>query len=233
MQRAEQTFGWKTWWDAWWWRLVGVAAAAAAQTDVADMGKITETAEMVEAEAAYTDTGMTPVTDANADAIEIGVDPANAVRPPWLPGATPDDLKSGRLRLPAAAEVRSPAAGDRGEKAARRVAVFDFEETNDVGVKLGRGVPLPPGWYAVGRPPQSSDANFGRLSLHADLTGRTGFPPYNPVGYSELGQGRRASASGTARDPDGYALHLGCGAAAARPSCRWGGCRWCRARVTG
>lgn len=152
------------------------------------------------------DAGPTP------DAIEIGSAPASDGRTPWIPGAASGDLESGRLRLPAAAEVRLPAAaaGEWGEKAARRLAVFDFEETNDVGVKLGRGVPLPPGWYAVGRPPQSSDANFGRLALHADLTGRTGFPPYNPVGYSKLGAGRLSSGPEPgSNDPAGYALHLG------------------------
>jgi len=164
---------------------------------------------LVAADVARADSGDAGPTPGE---LEIGSAPASDDRTPWIPGATPGDLERGRLRLPAAAEVRLPAAaaGEWGEKTARRLAVFDFEETNDVGVKLGRGVPLPPGWYAVGRPPQSSDANFGRLALHADLTGRTGFPPYNPVRYSDLGAGRLSKRSQPdANDPAGYALHLG------------------------
>ncbi len=131
--------------------------------------------------------------------LEIGSPRSLPERPAWVPGA-------GRaVSLDPPGEASSRAARHRHS---RRVAVFDFEETNDVGVKLGRGVPLPPGWYAVGRAPQSSDANFERLPLHANLAGRLGFPPYNPVGYSALGAGRSASVPG-ANDPVGYALHLG------------------------
>ncbi len=143
--------------------------------------------------------------EAAADELEIGSGTGDASqRTPWIPGAGRLPRQGAGVGLPEA-DPR-PAGGS--ARPDRRVAVFDFEETNDVGVKLGRGVPLPPGWYAVGRPPQSSDANFQRLALHADLTSRAGFPPYNPVGYSARGAGRSAS-NPDGNDPEGYALHLG------------------------
>ncbi|MEM1108405.1 MAG: hypothetical protein AAGH99_06910 [Planctomycetota bacterium] len=80
----------------------------------------------------------------------------------------------------------------------RLVEKFDFEDMNDQGVKLGRGLALPPGWYATGRPPQSSDPNFNRLPMHDRLSRRPGFPMHNTVRYSALG----ASYS------EDYSLHL-------------------------
>jgi len=143
----------------------------------------------------------------SADELEIGSAPRDPAAPaPWIPGAQGLPARGAGVGLPDDVGVDRD-MDKRRARADRRVATFDFEETNDVGVKLGRGVPLPPGWYAVGRPPQSNDANFARLALHADLTGRPGFPPYNPVGYSQVGQGREASGGGN--DPEGYALHLG------------------------
>lgn len=69
----------------------------------------------------------------------------------------------------------------------RLVEQFDFEDMNDQGVKLGRGLALPPGWYAMGRAPQSRDPNFGRLPLHDRLSRRPGFPMHNTVRYSAMG----------------------------------------------
>lgn len=80
----------------------------------------------------------------------------------------------------------------------RLVEKFDFEDMNDQGVKLGRGLALPPGWYAMGRPPQSSDPNFNRLPMHDRLSRRPGFPMHNLVRYSALGD----AAS------EDYSLHL-------------------------
>ncbi|MEM9882050.1 MAG: hypothetical protein AAF800_03925 [Planctomycetota bacterium] len=81
----------------------------------------------------------------------------------------------------------------------RLVQVFDFEETNAQGVKLGRGLAMPPGWYPMGRAPQARDPNFGRLPLHDRLSRRPGFPGHNVVRYAERGD----AASGA------YSLHLG------------------------
>ena len=64
---------------------------------------------------------------------------------------------------------------------------FDFEDVNDQGIKLGRGLTLPPAWYPTGREPQSRDPNFERLPLHAMLARRPGFPLHHPVGYSHTG----------------------------------------------
>jgi len=80
----------------------------------------------------------------------------------------------------------------------RLVEKFDFEDMNDQGVKLGRGLALPPAWYPMGRPPQSRDPNFNRLPLHDRLSRRPGFPMHNPVRYSALGD----AAS------EDYSLHL-------------------------
>lgn len=80
----------------------------------------------------------------------------------------------------------------------RLVESFDFEDINDQGVKLGRGLTLPPAWYQAGRAPQSKDPNFTRLPLHDRLSRRAGFPLHNMVAYSTLGD----AASGD------YSLHL-------------------------
>ncbi|MEM6458800.1 MAG: hypothetical protein AAF710_05345 [Planctomycetota bacterium] len=81
----------------------------------------------------------------------------------------------------------------------RLVQLFDFEETNDRGVKLGRGLTMPPGWHPMGRDPQARDPNFGRLPLHDRLSRRPGFPGHNVVRYAARGD----AASGE------YSLHLG------------------------
>jgi hypothetical protein len=83
----------------------------------------------------------------------------------------------------------------------RMVASFDFDEVNDQGVKLGMGIPLPPGWYPMGRDPLSRDPNFLRLPLHQRLAHRPGFPHHNRVGYSD----RREAL----RSPSGFSLRLG------------------------
>ncbi|MEO0514843.1 MAG: hypothetical protein AAF086_06055 [Planctomycetota bacterium] len=80
----------------------------------------------------------------------------------------------------------------------RLVEKFDFEDMNDQGVKLGRGLALPPAWYPKGRPPQSRDPNFNRLPLHDRLSRQPGFPMHNLVRYS---------ARGDAASED-YSLHL-------------------------
>ncbi len=65
----------------------------------------------------------------------------------------------------------------------RLVRLFDFEETDDRGVKLGHGVEMPRDWYAIGRDPMTSDPLFLRQPLHRRLTAEPGFPDYAPVGF--------------------------------------------------
>ncbi len=65
----------------------------------------------------------------------------------------------------------------------RLVRLFDFEETNDAGVKIGRGIPMPRGWYTVGRDPLSERPNFLGVPLHRQLAERPGYPPHGHVGY--------------------------------------------------
>lgn len=65
----------------------------------------------------------------------------------------------------------------------RLVRLFDFEETNDAGVKIGRGLPMPRGWYVIGRDPLSEKPNFLGVPLHRQLAERPGYPPHGTVGY--------------------------------------------------
>ncbi|MEM1097211.1 MAG: hypothetical protein AAGH92_00345 [Planctomycetota bacterium] len=65
----------------------------------------------------------------------------------------------------------------------RLVRLFDFEETNDAGVKIGRGLPMPRGWYIIGRDPLSEKPNFLGVPLHRHLADRPGYPPHARVGY--------------------------------------------------
>ncbi len=65
----------------------------------------------------------------------------------------------------------------------RLVHLFDFEETNDAGVKIGRGLAMPRNWYPVGRDPLAEDPNFLAIPLHQRLTDRPGYPPYGQVGF--------------------------------------------------
>ena len=80
----------------------------------------------------------------------------------------------------------------------RLVARFDFEETNDAGVKLGSGLTLPRLWAPIGRSPGTGDPLFERVPAHREWIRRGGFPLHNPVGFA---------ADRT--DPGGYTLRLG------------------------
>ncbi|MEM7577553.1 MAG: hypothetical protein AAF328_08765 [Planctomycetota bacterium] len=70
----------------------------------------------------------------------------------------------------------------------RLVRLFDFEETNDAGVKIGRGIPMPRGWYTIGRDPMSEKPNFLGVPLHRMLAERPGYPPHGKVGYDATQQ---------------------------------------------
>ena len=80
----------------------------------------------------------------------------------------------------------------------RLVARFDFEETNDAGVKLGSGLTLPRSWAPIGRDPGTGDRGFGSVPYHRELVARGGHPVHNPVGYAP-----------DPTDPGGYLLRLG------------------------
>lgn len=70
----------------------------------------------------------------------------------------------------------------------RLVRLFDFEETNDAGVKIGRGIPMPRGWYVIGRDPMSEKPNFLGVPLHRQLADRPGYPPHGRVSYDATQQ---------------------------------------------
>ena len=103
------------------------------------------------------------------------------------------------LLLTGQAAAVLPCLADGAVMPRRLVALYDFEEVNDQGVKLGRGLELPPSWYPIGRDAQSRDPNFERLPLHRRLVHRPGFPPHNRARYSERGQ---------TADGSDYSLHL-------------------------
>ncbi|MEQ9461649.1 MAG: hypothetical protein RIG82_11930 [Phycisphaeraceae bacterium] len=79
----------------------------------------------------------------------------------------------------------------------RLVHHFDFEDTNEQGIKIGSSYPLPKHWYAVGRDPLNPDPNFLNLPVHADLIARERYPSYTHVGFDDS-----QTYSGD------YALHL-------------------------
>ncbi|WP_428389730.1 hypothetical protein [Mucisphaera sp.] len=79
----------------------------------------------------------------------------------------------------------------------RLVHLFDFEETNEQGLKIGASFDLPMHWYAVGRDPLNPDQNFLNQPVHAELIERRGFPSFAEVGF-----GSRYASSGD------YAMRL-------------------------
>ena len=100
----------------------------------------------------------------------------------------------------------------------RLVERFDFEDINDQGVKLGRGLTLPPAWYPTGRSPQSRDPNFDRLPLHRSLMRKPGFPLHHAVGYSAAGEAAEGDYSLRLRIDGGNAgAYLSVGALPAVP----------------
>lgn len=77
--------------------------------------------------------------------------------------------------------------------------MFDFEETDDRGNKIGfAGRVLPRHWYIVGRSPLGANANFRATPLHDELIHREGYPDFAEVGYD-----REHKVSGD------FSLHLG------------------------
>ncbi|MEM1212378.1 MAG: hypothetical protein AAGI68_08780 [Planctomycetota bacterium] len=80
----------------------------------------------------------------------------------------------------------------------RLVRVFDFEDRDDLGRKIGLGVPMPPHWYPIGRSPQESDPTFLAQPLHQQLANLPGFPRWSPLGFD---QGQSSSGD--------FALKLG------------------------
>ena len=80
----------------------------------------------------------------------------------------------------------------------RLVRYFDFEDTDELGNKLGYGFEMPRYWYAVGRDPKVADPNFLLQPWHRRLTRRHGFPSYGRLAYNA-----------THRTSGDFALHLG------------------------
>ena len=77
-----------------------------------------------------------------------------------------------------------PAWGQEETRSRRLERMFDFEETDDRGNKIGfSGRVLPRHWYVVGRQPLGASAGFRQTPLHDELIHREGYPDFAEVGY--------------------------------------------------
>lgn len=65
----------------------------------------------------------------------------------------------------------------------RLIELFDFEGTDDQGVKLGLGHQLPRHFYAIGRDPLVRERYFYQLPLHEELIRKPGYPHYSEVHF--------------------------------------------------
>jgi len=86
------------------------------------------------------------------------------------------------LALPlvlAAGPARAEPASDL--LATRLVKLYDFEDTDDAGQKIGRSLSDAPNWYPIGRDPQEADPAFRSQPLHAELEHRRHYPAYCDV----------------------------------------------------
>ncbi len=79
----------------------------------------------------------------------------------------------------------------------RLVKLYDFEDRDDSGLKIGMSLSNAPDWYPIGRDPQESDPSFQRQPLHQQLQARRHYPAFNEVRMDD-----KAAHSGQ------YALHL-------------------------
>jgi len=65
----------------------------------------------------------------------------------------------------------------------RLIELYDFEDTDDQGVKLGLGHELPRHFFAMGRDPLVRDRYFYQLPLHEELIHRPAYPHYSRVRF--------------------------------------------------
>ena len=92
-----------------------------------------------------------------------------------------------------------PASAQELDRSRRLERQFNFEETNDRGVKIGfSGQTLPRHWYIIGRAALGADDRFRQVPLHDELIHRAGYPDFAEVRYD-----REHSVSGD------FSLHLG------------------------
>jgi len=81
----------------------------------------------------------------------------------------------------------------------RLARIYDFEDTDDRGNKIGfNGHLLPRNWYILGRPAIGEDDQFHRIPLNNQLTSEPGYP-----GFAEVGFDRSRAFSGD------FSLRLG------------------------
>lgn len=89
-----------------------------------------------------------------------------------------------------------------GVRSNRLVRLFDFEDTDDRGVKLGRGVPMPRHWFGIGREPGTTETGFLLPPRHRELIDAQAFSRYGEIRFDA-----RHRVSGE------FSLHLGLAAA--------------------
>ncbi len=77
-----------------------------------------------------------------------------------------------------------PESGQTPGLATRLIGAFDFEETDETGIPLGRAHTMPRYWFIIGRPADVADPNFLGQALHQELLARDGYPSFTEVGYA-------------------------------------------------
>ncbi len=79
--------------------------------------------------------------------------------------------------------VHAPRLRAAVEQSPRLLQLYDFEDTDDQGYKLGLGHDLPRHFFAIGRDPLVADRFFYQLPCHDHLIHQLGYPVYGIVHY--------------------------------------------------
>lgn len=88
------------------------------------------------------------------------------------------------LTLLAMCIVASPAVAQAYDYPHRLKKLYDFEDTDDRGKKIGfSGKLMPRNWYAIGRRAAGEKGEFHAIPLNKALENQTGYPQYAPVGF--------------------------------------------------
>lgn len=79
-----------------------------------------------------------------------------------------------------------PAGAEVAQASHRLKKLYDFEDADDRGRKIGySGQLLPRNWYVIGRPALGESGTFRGFPLHRALETRLGYPHYADVGFDD------------------------------------------------
>lgn len=82
--------------------------------------------------------------------------------------------------------VSTPASAQIAEVSHRLKKIYDFEDTNDRGIKIGyRENLLPRNWYIIGRKAIGEDDGFHKSPLNQSLQTRIGYPHFAKVAFDK------------------------------------------------